>query len=54
LHPLAFLSSPVYSRWSTRKIVIVGLSAFLLLATLVIVPTVLGVLLTRSTGKQPP
>ncbi|CAF4488996.1 unnamed protein product, partial [Rotaria sp. Silwood2] len=39
---------PTISKWTTRKKVLVGISASLVIATLITVATVLGVLLTKS------
>ncbi|CAF4329517.1 unnamed protein product, partial [Rotaria sordida] len=36
------------SKWSTRKKVLVGIPASLIIATIIIVPIVLGILLTKS------
>ncbi|CAF1457387.1 unnamed protein product, partial [Rotaria sordida] len=39
---------PTMSKWSTRKKVLVGISASLIIATIITVPIVLGILLTKS------
>ncbi|CAF1184869.1 unnamed protein product [Rotaria sordida] len=39
---------PTISKWSTRKKVLVGISASLIIATIITVPIVLGILLTKS------
>ncbi|CAF1168042.1 unnamed protein product [Rotaria sp. Silwood1] len=42
---------PTISKWSTRKKVLVGVSASLIIASLITVTTVLAVLLTKSKGS---